>query len=374
VGSVAAVTAGTPLSTLLSQVLVAFTIEFDNEFEHHMPHTTTRGPAAHTRGGPWLVSMPMWVNFLRFVDQDGTPLRDLRDAERLTNLPGLRRWGYVDIRPDRADNRPNPPPGDHLVHLTRHGRRAREVWQPLADTIETRWRDRFGTDTTTALGDALATLTSRFTLDLPHCLPVAGMRRLDHAVWPRVDPGGVTPGLAAMLSQAVLAFTIDFERESRLSLAVSATGLRVLTEDGVLVRDLPALTGVSREAVSGAVKFLQRTDCAEVTPHPTIARAMLVRLTPKGQAAAAKYRWLLAETERDWRTRFGAAEIDSLRDALGSVLDQHDGLSQGLAPRPEGWRAHPPYANLTAALVRDPAAALPHHPLVSHRGGFPDGS
>jgi hypothetical protein len=80
VGSVAAVTAGTPLSTLLSQVLVAFTIEFDNEFEHHMPHTTTRGPAAHTRGGPWLVSMPMWVNFLRFVDQDGTPLRDLRDA------------------------------------------------------------------------------------------------------------------------------------------------------------------------------------------------------------------------------------------------------------------------------------------------------
>jgi len=30
--------AGLPLSTLLSQVLVAFTIEFDNEFERRMPH------------------------------------------------------------------------------------------------------------------------------------------------------------------------------------------------------------------------------------------------------------------------------------------------------------------------------------------------
>lgn len=361
-GSVAAVTAGTPLSTLLSQALIAHTIEFDNEFEHHMPHTTTRGPAAHTHGGPWLVSMPMWVNFLRFVDDAGTPLRDLRDAARLTNLPGLQRWGYVHIRPDER------------AHLTRHGRRARDVWQPLTDTIQTRWRDRFGAHTITALGDSLSTLTSRFTLDLPHCLPVAAMRRLDHSVWRPADPGRPPAGLAAMLSQAVLAFTIDFERESRLSLAVSATGLRVLTEEGVLTRDLPALTGVSTEAASGAVKFLQRTECAEVTPHPDIARASLVRLTPKGRAAAAKYRLLLARTEQDWRERFGAAQIDSLRAALAALLDQRDSLSRGLVPYPDGWRAHPPYANLTAALVRNPTAALPHHPLVSHRGGFPDGS
>lgn len=31
----------TPLSALMSQLLVAFTIEFDNEFEHRMPHRTT---------------------------------------------------------------------------------------------------------------------------------------------------------------------------------------------------------------------------------------------------------------------------------------------------------------------------------------------
>ena len=36
------IAAGLPLSTLLSQALVAFTIEFDNEFEHQMPHRTTQ--------------------------------------------------------------------------------------------------------------------------------------------------------------------------------------------------------------------------------------------------------------------------------------------------------------------------------------------
>ena len=35
-----------PLSTLLSQALVAFTIEFDNEAEQRSVHSTTRGPAA----------------------------------------------------------------------------------------------------------------------------------------------------------------------------------------------------------------------------------------------------------------------------------------------------------------------------------------
>jgi GntR family transcriptional regulator len=59
-----------PLTALLSQVLVAFTIEADNELEHRLPHRTTRGPAASSRRGPWLVSLVMWSNFLRFVSAD----------------------------------------------------------------------------------------------------------------------------------------------------------------------------------------------------------------------------------------------------------------------------------------------------------------
>jgi hypothetical protein len=49
-------------------------------------------------------------------------------------------------------------------------------------------------------------------------------------------------------------------------------------------------------------------------------------------------------------------------------------ISAGLVPDPDGWRANPPYARLTQAMIADPAGTLPHYPMVSHRGGYPDGS
>ena len=49
-------------------------------------------------------------------------------------------------------------------------------------------------------------------------------------------------------------------------------------------------------------------------------------------------------------------------------------ISAGLVPPPNGWREHPPYLRLTQAMIADPAGALPRYPMVSHRGGYPDGS
>ncbi len=88
------------LSALLSQTLVAFTIEFDNEFEHRMPHRTSDygGDSA-----PWLVSMAMWFNCMRYVGEGGISVKDLERAARThTNLDGMRRWGYVTISPQKT--------------------------------------------------------------------------------------------------------------------------------------------------------------------------------------------------------------------------------------------------------------------------------
>jgi hypothetical protein len=49
-------------------------------------------------------------------------------------------------------------------------------------------------------------------------------------------------------------------------------------------------------------------------------------------------------------------------------------LALGLRPYPDGWRARGPYLRQTTAVLNDPAAALPHYPMVLHRGGWPDGS
>jgi hypothetical protein len=75
-----------PLSALLSQALVAFTIEFDNEFEHQVPHrTTSHGSTAGSSSAPWLVSMAMWMKFMRFVPDEGTTVRELQSVAALTN-------------------------------------------------------------------------------------------------------------------------------------------------------------------------------------------------------------------------------------------------------------------------------------------------
>jgi DNA-binding MarR family transcriptional regulator len=382
-----------PLSALLSQVLIAFTIEFDNEFEHELPHTTARGPAAHSGRGPWLVSLAMWANFMRFLDADGRPLRELQDQVRLTNLAGLERWRYVVVEPDPADDRPEPPRRDWIVRPTRAGRRAQQLWQPLTATIEARWQERFGSAEIDRLRSVLRTLTEEFEVELPSYLPVAGVAKQDHTVWPpagsaepavpagpagSVRPAGPAADLPALLARVLLAFTIDYERESRLSLALSANALRVLTEPGVRVRDLPGLTGVSKEAISGSLKFLERRDCVVVEPDPAASRTKLARLTPRGQRAQGRYRRWPGVVEESWRAQYGEQRISSLRESLAGLLDQRDGdqsrLGRGLEPYPDGWRAHPPYLALTRAMIRAPQEALPQYPMVSHRGGFPDGS
>jgi hypothetical protein len=76
---------GLPLPSLLSHTLVAFTIEFDNEFEHQVPHrTTNHGSTPNSPQAPWLVSMAMWSNFMRFVPDDGIAVQELQRLTRLT--------------------------------------------------------------------------------------------------------------------------------------------------------------------------------------------------------------------------------------------------------------------------------------------------
>jgi hypothetical protein len=121
-----------PLPTMLSQALVAFTIEFDNEFEKRMPHRTSRHGASEA-GGPWLMSLAMWANCMRFLPPEGLTVGELRVLARAdTNTDGMRRWGYVTI--DSAS----------VLRPTAAGVQAQEVWRPLAGVVERRWRERFG--------------------------------------------------------------------------------------------------------------------------------------------------------------------------------------------------------------------------------------
>lgn len=387
------------LAPQLSAAVVAFTIEADSEFERRVQHVTTRHGASGERGAVWLSSLAMWFNCLRGLDDAGIELTvaELERRVRMsTNLDGMRRWGYVTIdgvgRVRRGGPKPRPRPGSILA-MTRRGRAAAEIWRPLPGEIESRWRERFGADAVGRLRDALVAIASQIDVPLPDFMPIGSARWVGLS-WAAArelaasGPGGAGHAgdsvghgeaggaagtelaLASLLSRVLLALALDYEDGAKLSLAMQLNCLRVLADyqEGVAQRELPSLTGVSKEAISGLVNLLMEAGCVETVPLPGGARGRRVRLTAeRGVRAVARGRERLKRTIDGWCERFGAGAVAQLGDALAPIVG--DGtrtgspLFAGLVPPNNGWRAN----------TRQPDA-LPWFPMVSHRGGFPDGS
>lgn len=377
-----------PVSALVSQLLVAFIIEADNEFEHRVPHRTTNhgsspGPASGPGRVPWLVSMTMWMQCMRYVPADGIPARELARRAWLTarGAEGMLKrmsawWGYLTIKPDPADTRAKPPPADWLVRPTRAGRRAQLVWEPLTGEIEQRWQARFGDGDIAPFRTALQDIVSQLDPGLPDCLPVWEPRS-----GPQPESGDPDQrqalALPALMSKVLLVFARDFQRESDLSLgiytagresrlAVAANVLRVLGAGPVRVADIPGRCGVAKMAVDNWLGALGEHGYLTIGTDPAVTRFRVAELTPGGRKALDTYQHWAGAVEPRWQERFGAGPVSRLRASAERLLagsGEQARLWRGIEPYPDGWRAQ----------VRRPST-LPHYPVLSHRGGFPDGS
>jgi methyltransferase (TIGR00027 family) len=362
-----------PLSALLSQALVALTIEIDNEAEHRLPHRTTNYGA---RGdGPWLTSLAMFENCLRFVTDQPITVGELEILARTgTNLDGMRRWGYITIDGTSKKTRKTRPGPGAVLRATARGLRARETWLPLPGLIEQRWRERYGAEPIGRLRHRLEDIAAQIDPGLPDTLPILGhtlvSRGPDPALPPRPgepgEPGVTALPLSALLSRVLLAFALDYERESEQSLAIGANLLRVLGPGPTRLRDLPPLTGLSKEAVAWAMGALLRGRLAVEEPDPAASRGRIARLTERGRRAQRLHLELLGTVEDRWRERFG-------RDTLGALRECLEALATGTEGQPPLFRALEPYPDNWRAAVPSPRT-LPYYPMVLHRGGYPDGS
>ncbi len=364
------------MSTGLAQALIAYVIELDNEFEERF---------ARAGGGARVVSVAMWSNLLRFVG-DGIAVGELPDAvgastsRTLSTLGGMERWRYVTLETGGRGSASGDVKRDGygsarglqsswIVRPTPAGREAEAIWRTLFDDIDARWSERFGVDAIEALTSPLHAIDA----DLPDALPILGGANGMRVEVPAAsrDPIAADAHLYALLSRALVAYAVDFERESPLSLALSANVVRVLDDEGVLVRDLPGSSGISKEATSMALTYLVKSGC--VTVDGTTAATKSARLTPDGRAAKAMAPGLHADLEKRWEARLGGDTVGRLRSSLERLLGQREGLAKGLEPYPDGWRASKPYVAHTRAMIEDPTGRLPHSPMVLHRGGWPDG-
>ena len=369
-----------PLPALLSAAFVAFTVEADNTFEQQLPHRTTSFGASAERGAVWLTSLAMWFNCVRGLS-DGGPqtVAELERRVRMgTNLDGMRRSGYITIegtgrvprRPGGA-GKPHARPGSVLA-LTDRGRAADAVWRPLPGAIEARWRDRFGAATVERLREGLVSVAGQIEAALPDFMPITlGYDKPPEP--PARDPAERAPDrelpLVSLLSRVLLRFELDCDHGERVWLAVWSDLIRVLDpSDGVAVRDLPALTGVSKEALSVMIGRLEKAGVVVLEPRPPPARGKQLRLTPdRGVRARAAVPRRIERTVHVWEQTYGRTAVAELHAALRAVAGDgtRDGspLFAGLEPPANGWRAQLP-----------PPRLLPWQPLVWHRGGYPDGS
>jgi hypothetical protein len=356
-GMIPQVTAKVPLTTLLAWAWVTFTIEADNAVE---------SAGSERVGRLFRISMPMWANALRYIDEEGITVDELHARSRAkTNVPGLERWGWVTIGesgPKRREGYGSSRGvrGDTRLRPTRAGSYARRLWPRTLAELEERWRERFGAEVTGSLSEALRAWAGAMPWAPPVVNPSDGF--YTHVDGPGPDgPGSEEPAgedrpLVVLMGQALTALTLEEETDAEVSRPAAANFLRVIGDSAVRTRDLPASSGVSKEAVAMAVNFLRRRHLAEAVPGGS------VKLTNLGLDALDGF-----------RARAARAKDATLQASLVAVVSQRQALAEGLVPPPGCWRGQKPYSAQTQRLLADPTAALPWHPMVLHRGGWPDG-
>jgi hypothetical protein len=165
-----------------------------------------------------------------------------------------------------------------------------------------------------------------------------------------------------VLSRALTVIAVAFERTSPVSLALAANALRVLEPGGIPVAEVWSRAGVAREITDVSLGYLEKRGLATVSGS---GRGKTVAPTMDGLAAQRLTDARLGELDR---------RFEPVRAPLEAILANTDGLADALTPHPMGWRAQPPYAAQTERMLANPRAALPRFPIVTHRGGYPDGS
>jgi hypothetical protein len=363
----------------LSAAFVAFVIEVDDAAE-------ARRPAGK---GPWLTSLAMWRNCMQWVPADGITVAELFATARTpTNLHGMRRWRYVEVE-GWARSASGRPPLKAVVRPTGRGAQVAAIWDDVPAEVEKRWRKRFaatvnigeGAEGASAgslvaeLRAALVDLAGELDAGLPDTMPIVrhgwATRREDE---PERGPGPVPIaelGLDSLLARPLTAFALEYEATGKLSLALSANLLAVLGTEPTPLRELPDATGIQREQIDNAAGYLERAGLAELVPIPGAKRGKALALTKRGEKAKAASARKLARLEAAWEERHGPV-LERVRDALASLVATSAAEStadRSASPRLAGL-THPPG---TWRAEAKELARLPRFPLVTHRGGFPDG-
>jgi DNA-binding MarR family transcriptional regulator len=97
---------------------------------------------------------------------------------------------------------------------------------------------------------------------------------------------------------------------------------RTLDDGPTTISGLAERLDITKQGAGQIVDDMERRGYVERRPDPTDARARLLHLTDRGQAALAAARKFHQSYERRLRRKFGDEAIDSLRDVLAGMAGE----------------------------------------------------
>ena len=308
-------------------------------------------------------SLLLWSSLLRFASDEAVAVRDLPSLARLSRRAVRASIGTWEQRGVIVLD-------GKTVTLTPEGQALREEWRSRLEAAEQRWRTRLGRARTDALRHLLPALVARFDLELPHYPTPYGPSD------PRITGGTYAPAkegppripargqdwlpvprervddnakgavaslpLPALVSQALIAFTIDYESRSA-PLPFVANLLRGIPDAGVPLSATPPMFAITGTGKSG----LERHGFV------TVSKRGVVKLTAISRRVRDAHDGLVAGIEAQWRDRYGDDTVTAVRAALEAVVGK---LDPNLPDHPMVvWRPGIGFADVSDELVALPA-------------------
>lgn len=173
-----------------------------------------------------------------------------------------------------------------------------------------------------------------------------------------VMPEPPVRSISALLSQVLVAFTVEFDNEferqmneagypgARLSLVIWGSLMRFIPPGGISAHDLAAHADSAENRTKHELGCLERWGFVRLQPDPStlpleaarregwgsgrgIREWWLVQLTSKGRTATQIWPPLFGVIEQRWEKRFGKSEINRLRKALQLDIELPRATSKG---------------------------------------------
>jgi DNA-binding MarR family transcriptional regulator len=285
---------------------------------------------AYGRADPDAPTLPFYAVVLRVLDHGGIDLREIPARARISKraVTTLIKQG------ERAGLVTNEA---KVVRLTDAGVRARTAAENALRAAESEWIVAMDA---ASLRGALETVVGGFELEHPHyvCtyggadMSAVGGRYPGHGQdWKPVRREGSETArnlpLSALLSQALMDFTIRYEAGFTWALSSTVHSLLPFPDEGYLFSEAPEKTWLSGTGNS----LLERHGLVEVDDGGGDKKQRRATLLTRGTFARDAYEGNVARVEKEWRDAYGDAAITALRDALTNVAAK---LEPGLADHP----------------------------------------